>query len=90
MGWIQGPPVVEEDNAASCVHASNVPHMTRNLRHLELTDSWIIVKFADGMCVLVKVDSVNNKSDIGTKRVSQSLFYALTHKLVDRQSQHNL
>ena len=89
MGWIQGPTHIEEDNAA-CVYASNVPHMTRNLRHLELTDSWIKEKVADGTCVLVKVDSVNNNSDIGTKRVPQSLFNALTHKLVDRQNRHNL
>jgi hypothetical protein len=50
--------------------------MTRNLRHIDLTDSWIKEKVADGTCVLVKVDSVNNNSDLGTKRVSQSLFNA--------------
>ena len=78
MGWIQGPARIEEDSAA-CVYASNATQMTRNLRHIDLTDSWIKEKGTDGTCVLVKVDSVNNKSDIGTKRVSQSLFNALTH-----------
>jgi hypothetical protein len=89
MGWIQGPTRIEEDNAA-CVYASNATHMTRNLRHIDLTDSWIKEKVADGTCVLVKVDSVNNNSDLGTKRVSQSLFNALTHPLVDRQLRDNL
>jgi hypothetical protein len=64
--------------------------MTRNLRHLKLTDSWTKEKVADGTCILVKVDSVNNNSDIGTRRGPQSLFNALTHKLVDRQKRDNL
>jgi hypothetical protein len=70
--------------------ASHATHMTHNLRHIDLTDSWIKAKVADGTCVLVKVDSVNNNSDLGTKRVSQSLFNALTHPLVDRQLRDNL
>ena len=64
--------------------------MTRNLRHIDLTDSLSKEKVADGTCVLVKFDSVNNNSDLGTKRVSQSLFNALTHPLVDRQLQIKL
>lgn len=80
MGWILGPARIEEDNAA-CVYASDVAHMTRNPRHLELTDSWIKEKVADGTCIVVKVDSVNNDSDIGTKHVPQSLFNAMAHTL---------
>ena len=57
--------------------------MTCCLRHIDLTGSKIKEKVADGTCVLVKVDSVNNNSDIGTKRVSQSLCNALTHPLVE-------
>ena len=57
--------------------------MTCSLRHIDLTGSWIKKKVADGTCVLVKVDSVNNNSDIGTKRFSQSLCNALTHSLVE-------
>jgi hypothetical protein len=69
IGWIQDPTRIEEDNAA-CVYASNSLNITRNLRHLELTDSSnsrIKEKVADGTCIPVKVVSVNNNSDIGTK-----------------------
>lgn len=56
--------------------------MTRNLRHIELTDSRIEVKVKvkvkvkdkDNTCILVKVKRENNNADIGTKRVPQSLF----------------
>ena len=89
MGWTQDPTHIEEDNAA-CVFASKSTHMTRNLRHLDLADSWIKSKVADGSCLLIKIDSKNNNSDIGTKRVCQSLFNALTHSLVDRQLRDNL
>ena len=68
MGWIQGPTVIEEDNKA-CVDASIVPHMTRGLRHLDITQNFLKEKFADGTCVLVKIESKNNNADIGTKRL---------------------
>jgi hypothetical protein len=89
MGWIQEPTKIEEDNSA-CVAASNVTHMTRNLRHLDLTENWLKEKVADKTCVLVKVESRLNNSDIGTKRVGHSLFNALTHDLVDRTKRVNL
>jgi hypothetical protein len=50
MGWIQDPTTIEEDNAA-CVFMSNVEHMTRNIKHIEFTDSWIKVKVADKTCM---------------------------------------
>ena len=86
---MQEPTVIEEDNSA-CVAASNVTHMTRNLRHLDLSENWFKEKVADKTCVLVKVESRYNNSDIGTKRVPQSLFNALTHDLVDRNNRDNL
>ena len=89
MGWKQEPTPIEEDNSA-CVAASNVTHMTRGLRHLDLTENYIKEKVADKSCILVKVESRNNNSDIGTKRVPLSLFNALTHDLVDRQKRLNL
>ena len=46
----------EEYGNAACVYASKATHMTRTLRHIDLTDSWIKEKVADGTCVLVKVD----------------------------------
>jgi hypothetical protein len=89
MGWKQEPTQIEEDNSA-CVAASNVTHMTRNLRHLDLTENWLKEKVADKTCILVKVESRLNNSDIGTKRVAHSLFNALTHDLVDRSKRANL
>jgi hypothetical protein len=35
MGWKQSPTVIEEDNAA-CVACASTPHITRNMRHIEL------------------------------------------------------
>ena len=51
MGWTQLPTIIEEDNKA-CVDASILPHMIRNLRHLELTENFLKEKYADGTCIL--------------------------------------
>jgi hypothetical protein len=89
MGWIQEPTVIEEDNSA-CVFASKVTHMTRNLRHLDLTECFLKEKVADKTCVIIKVESRHNNSDIGTKRVPQHIFNTLTYQLVDRSQSKNL
>jgi hypothetical protein len=89
MGWKQEPTVIEEDNAA-CVFASKALHFTRNLRHLDLSECWLKEKVADNTCVLKKVESRLNNSDIGTKRVPQYVFNALTNQLVDRSQRTNL
>ena len=89
MGWKQEPTVIEEDNSA-CVFASKALHFTRNLRHLDLSESWLKEKVHDKTCVLKKVESRNNNSDIGTKRVPQYVFNALTNQLVDRSQRTNL
>ena len=83
MGWKQSPTIIEEDNKA-CVDASVVPHMTRGLRHLDITQNFLKEKFADGTCILKKIDSKNNNSDIGTKRLALSVFDYLTYPLMDR------
>ena len=62
MGWKQGPTVIEEGNKA-CVDASVVPHITRGMRHLDITQNFLKEKFAGGVCVLNKIDSKNNDSD---------------------------
>ena len=62
----------------------NAKHMTRNLRHLDLAQLWFKEKVADGTCVILKVDSKENNSDIGTKRVSKIIFEYLTHNLIDK------
>ena len=83
MGWKQLPTVIEEVNKA-CVDASTVLHMTRGLRHLAITENYLKEKFADDTCVLRKIDSKNNNSDIGTKRLDFPLFNHLTYPLTDR------
>ena len=89
MGWIQQPTVIEEDNSA-CVASSEVTHITRGLRHLDLAQFWIKEKVADKTCVVVKVASKDNNADIGTKRLLLPLFNALTYKLVDKTLRKNL
>ena len=83
MGWKQSPTIIEEDNQA-CIDASVVSHMTKRMRHLALTENYLKEKFADGTCILKKVDSKNNNADIGTKRLQSPAFDFLTYPLVDR------
>ena len=64
--------------------------MTRNLRHLDLAQLWFKEKVADGTCIIEKVDSKENNSDIGTKRVPKHTFDYLTHNLIDRSLRLNL
>lgn len=89
MGWTQSATVIEEDNSA-CVAAAAVTHITRGLRHLSLADYYLKEKSADGTCLIVKVPSKDNNSDIGTKRVPLPLFNALTYRLVDKTLRKNL
>lgn len=89
MGWKQNPTVIEEDNSA-CVTSSQVTHITRGLRHLDLAQFWIKEKVADGTCVVIKVASKDNNADIGTKRLLLPLFNALSYKLVDKTLRKNL
>ena len=83
MGWKQNPTIVEEDNKA-CVDASMLTHMTRGLRHLAITENFLKEKYADGTCVLVKIASADNNSDIGTKRVIRQIFEKLTNDIIDK------
>jgi hypothetical protein len=89
MGWTQAPTVIEEDNSA-CVDASNHTHMTKNLRHIDLSENYFKDKVADGTCVIIKIPSGENNSDIGTKRVPLPLFEYLTHRLVDKSLRNNI
>ena len=89
IGWKQEPTIIEEDHQA-CVYASEAKHMTRNLRHLNLAELWFKEKVADGTCIVQKVESKENNSDIGTKRVPKQIFDYLTHNLIDRSLRTNL
>jgi hypothetical protein len=89
MGWKQSATIIEEDNSA-CVAAASVPHITRGMRHLDLAEHHLKEKTQDGTCLVVKVASVDNNADIGTKRVPLPLFNALTYRLVNRDKRKNL
>jgi hypothetical protein len=66
-----------EDNAA-CVACASTPHITRNMRHIKLTHHFLEKKTTDGTCIVTKVRTEDNNSDIGTKRVPLPLFISLT------------
>ena len=70
------------------MYASEWKHMTRNLRHLDLAQLCFKEKVADG--VILKVDSKENNSDIGTKRVSKIIFEYLTHNFIDKSRRTNI
>ena len=53
---------------------------------IRLHQLWFKEKVADGTCIIEKVDSKEDNSDIGTKR---TLDY-LTHDLIDRSLRLNL
>jgi hypothetical protein len=89
MGWKQSPTVIEEDNAA-CVACASTPHITRNMRHIELAHHFLKEKTTDGTCIVTKVRTEDNNSDIGTKRVPLPLFISLTSRLVNRELRNNL
>jgi hypothetical protein len=89
MGWKQSPTIIEEDNSA-CVASAKVPHITRGLRHLELAEHYLKEKTQDGTCEVIKVASLDNNADIGTKRVPLPLFNALTYRLLNRDLRKNL
>ena len=56
MGWTQAPTIIEEDNSA-CVDASNHTHMTKNLRHIDLSENFFKDKVADGTSVIVRLNT---------------------------------
>jgi hypothetical protein len=79
MGWKQATTVIEENNYAF-VASSQVTHIIRGMRHSELSDLYFKEKVADGTCIILKIKSEYNNSDIGTKRVPLPLF---THPITD-------
>ena len=83
MGWEQKTSVIEEDNKA-CADTSKTLQMTRNLSHLDLTENWFKEQTNKGVCKIIKIESTQNNSDIGTKRVPQKVFDYLTSSILDR------
>ena len=89
MGFPQDATVIEEDNLATCYSAAT-PHLTRGLRHLDLTQMFVKYKVIEGDIVLEKVSSMDNTSDIGTKRLALPLFNKLKCRIIDQSLCKNL
>ena len=80
MGFPQDATIIEEDNKG-CVYASEIPHLTRGMRHLDLAKS------------KEKVESKEVKllnSGLGTKRIALPLFNKLTSRIIDESLRVNL
>ena len=60
--------------------------MTRNLRHLDLMGNWFKEQTDKSVCKIIKIDSAQNNSDIGNKRVTQKVFDYLTNSILDRNN----
>ena len=63
MGFPQDATIIEEDNQA-CVYASEIPHMTRRMHHLDLAELLIKEKVDPEEIKLLKADSADNTSDL--------------------------
>ena len=89
MGFPQDTTIIEEDNQA-CVYASEIPHLTRGMKHLDLAEMLIKEKVEKNEIKLLKVASGDNTSDLGTKRLALPLFMRLTFRIIDRALRTNL
>ena len=89
MGFPQDATIIEEDNQA-CVYASEIPHMTRGMRHLDLADLLIKEKVDAKEIKLLKVASADNTSALGTKRLALPLFHQLMSRIIDKTLRVNL
>ena len=89
MGFPQDGTIIEEDNQA-CVYASEIPHLTRGMRHLDLAEMLIKEEVESKDIKLLKVASAYNTSDLGTKRLVLPLFSKLTSSIIDKSLRVNL
>ena len=76
MGFPQDATIIEGDNQA-CLCASEIPHMTRGMRHLDLAASDQGESGGQGEKV-IKGASADHTSDLGTKRLALPVFDKLT------------
>ena len=72
MGFPKDATIIEKDNQA-CVYASEVPHLTRGMKHLDLAEMLIKEKVESNEIKLLKVASADNTSDLGAKRLASSM-----------------
>ena len=88
MGFPQDATIIEEDNQA-CVYASEIPHMTIGMGHLDLAEL-LIKKVEVKEIKLLKVASADNTSDLGTQRLALPPFNNLTSRIIDKSLRVNL
>ena len=88
MGLPQDATIIEEDNQA-CVFASEIPHLTRGMKHLDLAEILIKEKVESHKIKLIEVASADNTSDLGTKRLALPLFNKLTSRIIDKSLRIN-
>ena len=74
----------------ACVYASEIPHLTRGMRHLDLAEMLIKEKDESKEIKLLKVASADNTSDLGTKRLALPLFNKLTSRIIEKSLRVNL
>ena len=89
MGFPEDATIIEEDNQA-CVYASEILHLTRGMRHLNLAEMLIKEKVESKEIKLLKVASADNTSDLGTKRLALPLLNKLTSCIIDKSPRVNL
>ena len=89
VGFPQDATIIEEDIQA-CVYASEIPHLTRGMRYLDLAEILIKEKVESKEIKLHMVASVDNTSDIGTKRLALPLFNKFTARIMDTSLRVNL
>ena len=89
MGFPQDATIIEEDNQA-CIYASEIPPMTRGMRHLDFAELLIKEKVDANEIKLLKVASADNTSDLGTKRMALQLFNKVTSRIIDKTLRVNL
>ena len=81
-GFPQDTTIVEEDNQA-CVYASERPHLSRGMRHLDLAKMLIKEKVESKEIKLLKVAFADSTSDLATKRLALPLIYKLSSRILD-------
>ena len=72
------------------LYASEIPHLTRGMRHLDLAEMLIKEKVESKEIKLLTVASGDNTSDLGTKRLALPLFNKLTSRIIDKSLRVNL
>ena len=66
------------------MYASEIPHLTRGMKHRGLAEMLIKEKVESNEIKLFKVASAGNTSDLGTMRLALPLFDKLTSCIIDK------